>query len=63
MQIIIMDNWTKIEVGYVTLIHHSTASVIEIVVTNDDSELPPKNIWLDYYDFEALKDAIKKIQP
>lgn len=57
-----MDNWTKIEVGNVTLIHHSTSSVVEVVVKDDDFEKPPKQLWLDYYDFEALKEAMYKTQ-
>lgn len=55
-----MGNWTKIEEGNVTIINHSTSSVIEVVINGDDFGALSKQLWLDYYDFDALKKAIQK---
>lgn len=55
-----MSGWTKITVGDVTLKHSSTASVIELIVEDQDGK---DSVWLDYYQFEQLKKAIKNTQP
>lgn len=55
-----MSGWISIDNGDVTLIHHSTASVIQIVVQDEDGK---SDLWLDYYQFEQLKKAIKNTEP
>lgn len=45
-------NWTVREAGNVKLIHHSTSSLIELTVKDEEGE--EKSVWLDYYDFSNL---------
>ena len=51
-----VGNWTERKVGNVKMIHHSTSSVIEIIIEQDDEKI---TVWLDYTDFENLKKALK----
>lgn len=55
-----MSGWINVDNGDIRLIHHSTASVIQIIVQDEDGT---NEIWLDYYQFEQLKEAIEIIQP
>lgn len=55
-----MSGWISSENGDVKLIHHSTASIIQIVVTDEHGT---SELWLDYYQFEQLKKAIKHTEP
>tara|TARA_R110000868_G_scaffold90367_1_gene250995 strand:+ start:665 stop:877 length:213 start_codon:yes stop_codon:yes gene_type:complete len=61
-----MSGWTKIIEGNIELVHHSTSSIVELIL-HDTDEFEPgqfrkddKTIWLDYYDFENLKKAIAR---
>lgn len=54
-----MSGWLKIQEGHITLVHHSPASVIEVIV-DYPNESAPTSIWLDYYEWEDLKKAIQK---
>ena len=54
-----MENWTERREGNVLLIHHSTGSVVQVIIEGEgDSQV----IWLDYYEFENLEKAILKTQ-
>lgn len=53
-------NFVEEEHGAVKIIHHSTSSTIEIIVTSEDGG--KQYLWMDYYDIDDLKKAIDKIQ-
>ena len=58
--------WVTVEVGTVKLIHHSTSSTIEMVVTDDEEvsqgvfEKVSNSFWFDYGTFPDLRDAINQ---
>ena len=59
-------NWSKIKYGNVTLIHHSTSSLIEVEVMSKEEEVQggplvdTKDVlYLDYAQFEDLVETIK----
>ncbi len=55
-------NFTEIKEGCVRIIHHSTSSTIEIVVSDkEEVRGDDQTLWLDYYDFYELLKALKKI--
>jgi hypothetical protein len=62
-----MSGWKEIEVGNVTLIHHSTSSLIEMVITKDEEveqgqvEKVMQKVWFDYGTFSDLRESINKI--
>lgn len=63
-----MSGWTKRQVGNIELIHHSTASLVEIIIHSDElterlvPEIHQKSIYLDYEEFDDLKKAIELTQ-
>jgi hypothetical protein len=63
-----MSGWTEIEVGKVKMIHHSTSSLVQIIVTDIEEYQPghyreeTNELWIDYYQFEDLKKAINKTE-
>lgn len=52
-----MTNTSYVQKGGVELIHHSTSSLVEIRVT--DEENVKQSIWLDYFDFDNLTSAME----
>lgn len=54
-----MSGWIKEKEGNVTLVHHSTSSQIELILDEDKDYI--KYLFLDYYEYEALKKIIEKI--
>ena len=57
-----MNNFTTVTRDKVTIKHHSTSSIIEIVVADDDPKHEPQVIWLDYYELDSLSSCIKCIE-
>jgi hypothetical protein len=61
-----MSGWTKVKEDSVLLTHHSTASVIQITITQDEeveqgkTEKQTFSIWLEYSTFCDLKNAVNK---
>lgn len=60
--------WSKIKHGNVTLIHHSTSSLVEIEVMSKEEEyqggplVDVKNtLYMDYTEFDDLVEAIKTV--
>ncbi len=59
-------NWTEIKVNSVKIIHHSTSSSIEMLITTDEEieqgkvEKVTQIIWFDYYTFSDLKKAVNQ---
>ena len=57
----------ELEEGGVKIIHHSTASLYEIILTKDyeveqgKTEKFSETIWLDYYLIDDLKKALERI--
>ncbi len=59
-----MSGWKTVEVKNVKMIHHSTASVIEIQIQTEDeisNNIQEQMIIFDYRTFENLKEAINKV--
>jgi len=62
-----MDNWITRERRSVKLIHHSTSSAIQLIITEMEeveygkSELVQREIWFDYYTFADLKYLINDL--
>lgn len=54
-----MENWIKEQDGNVIMVHHSTSSVVELIVLDEDNKA--KSLYMDYYDFESLVKVIQKI--
>jgi hypothetical protein len=52
-------NWAKIRDGNILLIHHSTSSIIEIRVYEEDSD-KYNEIYIDYWELESLKRGLTK---
>lgn len=61
-----MSGWTEKEEGTVKLIHHSTSSTIEMLITTDEEVKPGKvekvttKIWFDYATFSDLRKVVNK---
>ena len=62
-------NWSQVEVGNIKLIHHSTASLIKIIITGEVQESQggeykkvEEDIWLEYDQFKNLVEAINVTQ-
>lgn len=54
-------NWTTLEDTGVKAIHHSTSSVIEVIVPQDDGkEIIDERIFFDYCQWEALRRIFEK---
>lgn len=59
-----MTNFTQRESGNVKIIHHSTSSVIEIIIRIDKEvsqskfERVTETVWLDYETFNNLKKLV-----
>jgi len=53
--------------GNVTVHHHSTPSLVEIIIVsfedneNGEPEKIVDKLWLDYYSFAELKEVLSKI--
>jgi putative lipase involved disintegration of autophagic bodies len=54
----------KIKEGDITITHHSTASVIQIIVSESEAEHKneKQELWIDYYQWEQLKKAIAQTE-
>jgi hypothetical protein len=54
----------KIKEGDITITHHSTASVIQIIVSESEAEHKneKQELWMDYYQWEQLKKAIAQTE-
>ena len=59
-----MSIWKEIEVGSIKLIHHSTSSIVQIVVKDREEYQPgyfreeTNELWVDYYQIQDLIEAI-----
>lgn len=53
-------NFTERKVGGVELHHHSTASVIQLIIRGDGVDNKEGSAWLDYIEFENLKQALNQ---
>ncbi len=51
-----MSGLTKVSEGNVEIIHHSTSSLYEIIITEDSGG--KERIWLDYYEWGYLLKLI-----
>lgn len=56
-----MTNIAQIKEGDVELIHHSTSSLFQLVITDEEGGV--MEVWLNYNDIKALKNILKKIIP
>lgn len=52
-------NWTEKQHGNIKLIHYSTASLIQIVITGDCES--KEEIFLTYEEFDDLREVMKEI--
>ena len=59
--------WSKIKEGNIELKHHSTASVVELIITDIEptedggTEVRVTSINMDYKSFDNIKEAILHI--
>lgn len=62
-----MSGWKQKEVGKVKIVHHSTSSTIQIIVKDREEYQPgdyrekTNELWIDYDQFEDLKEIIKTL--
>lgn len=52
-------NWTEKEHGNIKLIHYSTSSLIQIIVTGDCES--KEELFLTYKEFEDLRKVLKNL--
>ena len=59
-----MSGFTTVEKGTIKIVHHSTSSLIQVII-KDKVEVEQgkfedfdKIVWLDYTEFSDLKEAI-----
>jgi hypothetical protein len=63
-----MVGWKEIEIGDVKLIHHSTSSIVQIIVKDREEYQPgcfreeTNELWVDYSQLQDLIEAINKIR-
>ena len=63
-----MSGFTKVEKGTVKIVHHSTSSLIEVIIKDREEveqgqfEDIDKIVYLDYTQFDDLAEAIKTIK-
>lgn len=63
-----MSGWVKVESGSVEIEHLSTSSLIKIIITEQEEyeqgkfKEVKKEVWLDYYTWYDLQEAINKTQ-
>jgi len=62
-----MSGFTTVEEGTIKIVHHSTSSLIEVII-KDREEVSQGNwkdidkiVWLDYTQIEDLKKALNEI--
>jgi hypothetical protein len=61
-----MSGWKTVDVGTVRLIHHSTSSLVQMIVTEVQETSPgvheevSTDFWFDYQTFPDLREAINK---
>lgn len=61
-----MSGWTEREEGTVKIIHHSTSSSIEMLITTDEEaeqgrvEKSTIKVWFDYGTFSDLRKVINQ---
>lgn len=55
-------NFAEITDRTVTIKHHSTASVIEIVLQTPEDLEPTRSLHMDYSDFDSLIECIKSLE-
>lgn len=61
-----MSGWTQREEGTVKIIHHSTSSLIEMLVTRNEEveegivEKVTTQMWFDYATFSDLREVINQ---
>jgi plasmid maintenance system antidote protein VapI len=62
-----MSGWTKAIEKSVEIIHHSTASVIQVKITSLEEvdwgkvENVTREFWLNYQEFSDLKEVINSV--
>jgi hypothetical protein len=57
-----LPNFAQITDGPVTIKHHSTASVIEVIVKTLENLHPTSSLFMDYSDFDSLIECIKSLE-
>lgn len=63
-----MSGFTKVEHGVVKIKHHSTASIIEVIIQKREQvsqgvfEDLSEHHWFDYPEFDDLYEAIKIVK-
>jgi hypothetical protein len=59
-----MSGWLQVQEGNITIVHHSTASVIQVTVSESEAEHKneKQELWIDYYQWEQLKKAIAQTE-
>jgi hypothetical protein len=61
-----MSGWTEREEGTVKIIHHSTSSLIEMLITTDEEveqgkiEKVTEKVWFDYGTFSDLRKVVNQ---
>jgi hypothetical protein len=61
-----MSGWTERENGCVRIIHHSTSSLIEVLITTHEEveqgviKKTTKQLWLDYASFCDLRIVVNQ---
>lgn len=57
-----LPNFAEITDRTVTIKHHSTSSVIEIVLQTPENLEPTSSLFMDYSDFDSLIECIKSLE-
>lgn len=57
-----MSGWKEIEYGTIKIVHHSTSSVIEIIVKENTPDKEQNEIWINYTQLYDLIIAIEKLK-
>jgi len=55
-------NFAEVKDGQITIIHHSTSSIIEIISDHPDN-ISKTSLFLEYYEFDSLIKCISKLMP
>jgi Zn-dependent M32 family carboxypeptidase len=62
-----MSSFSEVEEGDIKIIHHSAASLIEVIITREQEveqgifEKVKEPFWFEYSSFDDLKKAINRI--
>ncbi len=63
-----MSGWQEIEIGNVKMVHHSTSSIVQIIVKDKEEYQPgcfreeTNELWIDYSQLQDLIETINKIR-